>query len=237
MKKIEIIDGRVWCEGCSKHKNVDEFYSFKGQIKRPCKVCKGIYQKQFYEENKDDIEEYRKIYYQENRLELIADQLARDSNRKEQIAIVQKIYRQVNKTELLIKKKAYRKNRIKNDPSLKLRGYVSNAIFQGLKYTGGSKGGKSILQYLEYTIDDLRIYIESLFEPWMTWENWGTFNSKTWNDSDFSTWTWHIDHIIPQAKLPYHSMEDNNFKKCWELSNLRPYSAKQNVIDGANRII
>lgn len=27
-------------------------------------------------------------------------------------------------------------------------------------------------------------------------------------------------------------MEDENFKKCWALSNLRPLSAKQNVLDG-----
>ena len=47
---------------------------------------------------------------------------------------------------------------------------------------------------------------------------------------------WHIDHIIPQSLLPYSSMEDDNFKKCWALSNLRPLSAKQNLLDGANRI-
>jgi hypothetical protein len=31
-------------------------------------------------------------------------------------------------------------------------------------------------------------------------------------------------------------MEDENFKKCWSLENLRPYSAKQNIIDGAREI-
>lgn len=30
-------------------------------------------------------------------------------------------------------------------------------------------------------------------------------------------------------------MNEENFKKCWALSNLRPYSAKQNLLDGANR--
>ena len=51
-----------------------------------------------------------------------------------------------------------------------------------------------------------------------------------------STWTWQIDHIILRADLLYTSMEDENFKKCWALSNLRPYSAKQNILDGTNRI-
>jgi hypothetical protein len=31
-------------------------------------------------------------------------------------------------------------------------------------------------------------------------------------------------------------MDDENFKKCWALENLRPYSAKQNIIDGVTRV-
>jgi hypothetical protein len=66
----------------------------------------------------------------------------------------------------------------------------------------------------------------------MTWENHGAYQSSKWDDNDISTWKWQIDHIIPQHKLPYSSMEDENFKKCWALENLRPYSAKQNLLDG-----
>jgi hypothetical protein len=65
----------------------------------------------------------------------------------------------------------------------------------------------------------------------MTWNTHGIYNSKTWDDNDVSTWRWQIDHIIPQSILPYTSIEDNNFKKCWALENLRPYSAKQNILD------
>jgi hypothetical protein len=46
---------------------------------------------------------------------------------------------------------------------------------------------------------------------------------------------WNLDHIIPQSDLPFVSMEEENFKKCWALINLRPYSAKQNLIDGNRR--
>jgi hypothetical protein len=69
----------------------------------------------------------------------------------------------------------------------------------------------------------------------MNWDNQGVYNAKTWNDEDQSTWKWQIDHIIPQSDLPYYSMEDENFKKCWALENLRPLSAKQNVLDGTRR--
>jgi hypothetical protein len=45
-----------------------------------------------------------------------------------------------------------------------------------------------------------------------------------------------IDHIVPQSDLPYSSMNDENFQKCWALENLRPLSAKQNYLDGMTRI-
>lgn len=41
--------------------------------------------------------------------------------------------------------------------------------------------------------------------------------------------TWQIDHIIPQSKLPYFTLEDENFKKCWALENLRPLESFENL--------
>lgn len=64
----------------------------------------------------------------------------------------------------------------------------------------------------------------------------GKYDAKLWKDDDKSTWTWNIDHIIPQSDLPYTSMKDENFKICWSLNNLRPYSAKQNIEEGAKKI-
>ena len=69
----------------------------------------------------------------------------------------------------------------------------------------------------------------------MNWDNWGVYKANGWNDDDQSTWTWQIDHIIPQSTLPYSSMNDDNFQKCWALNNLRPYSAKLNNLDGVKR--
>lgn len=84
-------------------------------------------------------------------------------------------------------------------------------------------------------MQELHDHLESLFEPWMNWDNHGIYDVTSWNDDDSSTWTWQIDHIIPQSKLPYTSMDDENFRKCWSLSNLRPLSAKQNVNDNNHR--
>jgi hypothetical protein len=40
---------------------------------------------------------------------------------------------------------------------------------------------------------------------------------------------------IPRSMLPYASMEDSNFKRCWALENLRPLSAKRNYLDGVHK--
>ena len=97
---------------------------------------------------------------------------------------------------------------MKNDPVFRLRKHTSSRISNYLRSISSGKNGQSILKY----------------------------DPKTWDDNNFATWTWNIDHIIPHSDLHYSSMEDDNFKKCWALSNLRPINAKQNVLDGVSGI-
>lgn len=130
----------------------------------------------------------------------------------------------------------YIKNRYITDQSFKLRKIVSSVINKALHEASSSKSNVSCLQFLPYTFEELKRHLESLFEPWMTWSNWKKYDPKTWNDNDSSTWTWNLDHIIPQSELPYASMKDDNFQKCWALINLRPYSAKRNIMDGATKV-
>jgi hypothetical protein len=131
------------------------------------------------------------------------------------------------------------KDREDKKPAQELRSLISAQIRKALTRTNGNKNGQSFLAALEYSSMDLKEHIEKQFSlpgnEWMNWDNRGTYHSNTWKDDDYNTWVWHLDHIIPQSDLPYTSMEEENFKKCWALENLRPYSAKQNVIDGANR--
>ena len=81
---------------------------------------------------------------------------------------------------------------------------------------GGSKDGESILKYLPYTPKEMKEHLESLWLPGMTWDNHALDG-------------WHIDHIIPQSKLLYDSMDHPNFQKCWALENLQPLWAKENI--------
>jgi hypothetical protein len=90
-----------------------------------------------------------------------------------------------------------------------------------LKRNKGSKQGESILKYLPYSMDELKLHLESQFEDWMNWDNWGVVS--------LTKKTWQIDHIIPQSKLLYDRMDHPNFFKCWSLDNLRPLEAFANI--------
>ncbi len=131
--------------------------------------------------------------------------------------------------------KRWRNNKIKLDASFKLRSRVSNSINFYLKKSFSSKNNQSIISFLPYSIEDLQKHLESQFEPWMSWENWGMYHSDTWDDKDPSTWTWQIDHIIPHSTFKYQSMTENSFKECWSLENLRPLSSKKNLLDGCRK--
>lgn len=137
---------------------------------------------------------------------------------------------------LIIKENAKRKAKQKRkDPHFFLKTSISYSIWKALKKNNSSKHTRS-LKSLNYTLQELKFHLESLFESWMSWNNYGSYTKSTWDDNNPFTWTWNIDHIIPQSDLPYSSMEDDNFKTCWSLSNLRPYSSKQNLLDGINKI-
>jgi hypothetical protein len=73
-------------------------------------------------------------------------------------------------------------------------------------------------------MEELRAHIESLWEPWMNWDNYGII--------ELDRQTWQIDHIIPQVHLPFSDFSDPNFLLCWALSNLRPIDARLNIEKG-----
>ncbi|MGI0058161.1 MAG: hypothetical protein ACREBJ_00195 [Nitrosotalea sp.] len=147
-----------------------------------------------------------------------------------------KLYDQNNKVEVRARKRKYVKQRQANDPLFRIKHNISKSINQMLKSNSSSKKGKSFLKALPYPIQELKKHLEKQFEPWMTWNNQGKYNSKTWDDNNSFTWTWQIDHIIPHSAFLYTTMTSQCFNDCWALCNLRPLSVKQNLMDGVNRV-
>jgi len=114
-----------------------------------------------------------------------------------------------------------------HNPAYWLHRRVSSAITLNLKKCCLTKLG-SILDYLPFTMDQLKLHLESLWEPWMNWSNYGGKN----NDSRK---TWQIDHIIPKSKFNITKLGDSEFIECWSLSNLRPLEKNENFKKG-NRL-
>lgn len=194
-----------------------------------------LYRKKFYLEHKEYELARNKKYVEHNKDKMVEYYKQYTLNHKHKRSEYYKQYVKNNVEKIRIKNKVYSKKRKLIDPVFKLRSRLSTSIWISLMTSNGSKYGKSMTQYLPYKIIELKEHLEKQFESWMNWTNYGKYILKTWDDNDSLTWTWNIDHIIPQSKLPYASMEEENFKKCWALTNLRPYSSKQNIIDGASK--
>lgn len=172
-------------------------------------------------------------YYRKNRERLLKEGRERHHKNIEYQKSRAKRYHELNREAIKKNRRLRVKQKRIQDPSFKLKNNVSRRIRHVLKMNGSSKSGQSILQYLGYSIQDLKNHLELQFESWMNWNNYGNYSVNIWKDGDTSTWTWQLDHIIPQVNLPYDSMESDNFKKCWSLSNLRPLASKENFIKGS----
>lgn len=225
------------CTECHNFLDISLFPSFKRKsgkvyVLNQCIACNKQYKKNHYTNNKEIYKENNQKYVEENREEFNQYHKQYRNENKEKISVYHKEYYQQNKDELNSYKSDYNNERSKTDVTFKLRRGISKLIGSYLKRVGARKNNKSVLDHVGYSIQELKDHLENQFKPWMSWNNWGTYNKDIWNDSNSLTWTWQIDHIIPQTKLPYLSMEDENFKKCWALENLRPISSKDNLLKG-----
>lgn len=215
------------CYMCGTTEDITPFH----KSSRRCKPCTKIYKKQYKENNREKIRIQDIEYRQNNKVYLLDKQRNYRANNSEMIREKERDYRDRTREERRKFKREYERKRLQ-DPIYRLQKTISAVVYGFLKQ---DKNNLSIKKYLPYSLDQLKKHLESQFESWMTWDNRGIFDPKTWDDNNSTTWTWQLDHIIPHSSFQYSSMEDQAFKDCWALSNLRPYSAKQNILDGVNR--
>ena len=209
------------CSKCGLNKSIDNFYkksSSKQKLTSQCKVCISKRGKVYRDKNREQICRRKREYHKKIRIKDNERRKAHYELNKETELKHRKEYYQKNKTKINEYNKNYIRKRRFKDPVFKIRMDVSSHIRKAIKKTGGQKGGKTF-EALPYTPQELREHIEKQFDEKMNWDNYGDY--------------WHIDHIIPQAALPYKSLEDENFQKCWDLKNLRPLEAKENMSKGS----
>ena len=201
------------CPTCNFVKDVSEFYKNRTRpdgLASECKICKGKYCK-----------EYLKKYTQTNKYKETRNFRSKTTY-KERINSYQKKYQKTEKYRLKRsewnkqdhRRKYYREYRFKREHSdieFKLSCRIGTAIWEVLKK---KKARRKWTELVGYTTKELIDHLESKFEPWMNWKNYGK---------------WHVDHIKPKSLFHYTSPEDQEFKECWSLSNLQPMEAHENM--------
>jgi len=212
-------------------KDTDEFIDNSKKYRDSRKKDKSDYDREYRKVNQEKI----KRYYQNNQKKISETRHKYHLNHLLERKDYNRNWYLSNKKLKHFLNKKYMVKRLRNDSIFRLRYSISKSIRKYLKLNNCGKNGNSVLKFLPYTIQELKEHLEKQFESWMNWNNWGTYRMDIWKDDDQSTWKWNIDHIIPQSKLPYTSMEDDNFKKCWALDNLRPLNAKMNLLESNNR--
>lgn len=158
--------------------------------------------KRYKENHKDKIKAYReankdkyKDWYDVNK-----------DKRKSQM----KAYREANKERLYkqtVEWKRKNKNNLQYKLSCRLRSRLRDAL--NVKRKVGSA-----VKDLGCSIDELKIYLESKFQPGMSWDNYGLYG-------------WHIDHIKPLSS--FDLSERKQMLEACHYTNLQPLWAKDNL--------
>jgi hypothetical protein len=212
------------CSKCGIDKELENFSKDKRAKNGLCCSCKDC-QSKYREKNKEEINRKQNKYYKENKEEISQCVKKYRKQNREKINKHNKEYRLRNKEKLKKRRKKYleenrkkvnkrqnecRKEKRKNDIIFKLSCNLRGSIHRAIKY--GYKT-ESTQELLGCTWEEVLIYIESLFLPGMTWENWT-------NDG------WHLDHIRPVASFDLTDPEQQ--KLCCHYTNLRPIWAEEN---------
>jgi hypothetical protein len=82
---------------------------------------------------------------------------------------------------------------------------------------GQGHGSSRMMALIGCSPDELRQWIESQWEDWMTWDNIGGIKDGNWQ----------IDHIVPCSWFDHENDED--LAICWHYMNIRPLCSLANV--------
>lgn len=168
--------------------------------------------KEYQEANKEKLLEQKKGYRIKNR-EVIREKDKRwRLENKELKRERDRIYQANNKD----KRNLRHNERFKNDPiyclSHLIRGLISKS-FNNKAYNKNSKTS----QILGCSFEEFKLYLESKFETWMTWENRGLYNGEL-------NYGWDIDHIIPLSS----AKNEDDIIKFNHYTNLQPLCSYTN---------
>lgn len=185
---------KIRCKKCNIEKDINEYHKHKkGKygVRCYCKECRK-------REPRLDRKEYSKIYYEKNREKILKNVSSYHKNNKSSINL-------------------YKVERRKNDSVYKLHYVIGSKIRKSLKFKGFYKKNSTLEIIGCPSYDKFREYLESKFESWMNWDNYGKYNGEF-------NYGWDIDHIIPLSS----AVNEDDLLKLNHHTNLQPLCSKIN---------
>lgn len=189
-------------------------YQNKKLVMKSFKKRNPTYFDDYREENEKRLLEYSQKWYEANRERKIESNKEWRESNTERVKEKSKNYYLINKEKLIEQARIYSLKRRNSDPIYKIRKNLRKRFHCALK--GNQKSGSAVKD-LGCSIEEFKIYLESQFEPWMNWDNYGK--------------EWQIDHIRPLFKFDLTDPEQLKEACCY--INLQPISKEEHKIKSA----
>ena len=158
------------------------------------------------------MKEKNKERYYENQEAYLLQKKEYAKFNKDSISIRNKEYIKLNTDKIRVRNR----NKYNNDILYKIKRLVGSSIRYSFRNNGYSKKSRSY-EVLGCSFEEFKLYLESQFEDWMSWDNHGKYNG----DLDFG---WDIDHKIPLASAE----TEDDIIRLNHFSNLQPLCSKVN---------
>lgn len=172
-----------------------------------CYGCKRLQNKRCNKNNPEATKVRTKRNYNKHKASILKSSQRWSKNNREKSNAYKTEWKKRHREKHLKQAREYSREQRK-DPSKRISRNLSKAIWQSLN---GKKGGRTWLSFVDFTVDELKLHLESKFKDNMTWDNYGKY--------------WHVDHVKP---LSWFDLE-TEFKEAWCLDNLQPLTAKENL--------
>ena len=213
------------CKICGEKKIISNFHKDKSRkdgIRNICKNCCSDKIKKYYKDNKVEILIKNKQWRVDNHSSIIERNKKWKENNPEKYKESQKKYIKYNKNKIQKYRNKYNRVRKQNDPIYNLKCGLSRTISDTLREMKLTKKSKTC-EILGCSYEQLKNYLESKFEDWMTWDNKGNPNDGILEPNK----SWDIDHIIPTCTAKTEA----------EIIKLNHYTNLQPLCSYINRVI
>lgn len=172
--------------------------------------------KKNYEKHKENNKAANREYYYKNKERIRAKIQQWSKDNETYVKQKSKEWYQKNKETVKQRVKTYQKNRRQIDPVFKLKTNLRTMITNLLKNRGFTKRSNTF-NIVSCSFGEFIFHIESKFESWMDWDNYGKYNGEL-------NFGWDIDHIIPMST----AQTEEDVIRLNHYSNLQPLCSKIN---------